>query len=286
MPDLPDDHYEIDTSIFENGGLMRGALDYFKTREGEDGLSHIERDEQRRQKLWDKMDRKTEAKLQRDIDSMEIPCSHYPECPGDLCKDTVESRRAAEEQYQKTIADIEAEYAPTKKKTVSARGPSTIKSKVAAASLSRPKPTVVTSKPAAKAGIASTQPRLNTSTVFRPKKASVPTNPSSMRHAAAVANSKSTIGYAKGRSASAILHKTESTKPASEVPNTSLSPAEYIQRYGVPRLGSEMWLTCKRAGCFDEDEEPSVEEMFGSDPHSLDKLLREEAEQDFQLTLE
>ena len=287
MPDLPDDHFEIDTSIFENGGMMTGAFSYFKTREGEDGLSHLERDEQRRQKLWDKMDRKMEAGLQRDFDGMNVPCYHDPECPGDLCKDTIEARKAAEEQYQKTIAEIEAEDAPKKKKTGPTVGPSTIKSKSAAATLSHPKPAAVKSKVAAKTVVPSTKPRPNTSIAFRTKKTPVPTNPSPMRHAAALANSKNTMGYAKGRSASAMLRKTEQSKTDPEVPDTSLAPAEYIQRYGVPRLGSEMWISCKRAGCFEEDEEPSLEEMFGGDgSHSLDKLLREEAEQDFQLTLE
>lgn len=98
------------------------------------------------------------------------------------------------------------------------------------------------------------------------------------------------MGYSKGRAASATLHKTglpkrEVKTSSNEIPDTSLAPVEYIQRYGVPRLGSEMWIRCKTAGCFDEDEGPSLEEIFAGDhPYGLDTLLREEAEQDFQLT--
>jgi len=285
MPDFPDDHFQIDTSLFENGGLMSGAFTYFQTREGEDGLSHVERDQQRRQKQWDIMDRKDEAKLQRDFDGMNIPCTHYPECPGDVCKDTVEARKAAEEQYQKTIAEIDAETAPKPKKPAPTTRPSTLKSRSAAAALSQSKTTNVAPKMADKGALQPIKSRVNPSLVSKSKKHPVPTNPSSMRHTAAVAASKTTMGYAKGRSTSATLRNTILPKKEPDVPDTSLAPAVYIERYGVPRLGSEMWFTCQMAGCFDEDEEPSLEDgMAGDHPHGLDKLIREEAEQDFQLT--
>ena len=285
MPDLPDDHCEIDLSIFENGGYMRGAFSYFQNRKGEDGLSHLERDQQQREKRWEILDRKREAQLQRNSDSMNIPCIHYPECPGEVCKDTVEARKVAEAQYQKTIAEIDAESAPKSKKPAPAQEPSTIKSRSAAAALSQPKANTTPHQQASKAGMPAAKPRLNTSLVSRPKKTAVPTNPSTMRHAAAVAASKTTIGYAKGRSTSATLHKAAPPEKDSDVPDTSLTCAEYIQRYGMPRVGGEMWLNCKRQGFFDEDEGPSLQETFAGDhPHSLDDLIREEAEQDFQLT--
>lgn len=264
---------------------MRGALSYFATRKGDDGLSHLEREEQRRQKIWDIYDRKVEAKLQRDIDSQNIPCTHYPECHGELCKDTIENRKTAEKQYLKTIAKIDAEIEPAAKKPALSNGPSTLRSKSAAAALSHPKASDPVSKGISKPVASSTKPRLHTSLVSHPKKTPAPTNPSLMRHAAAVATSKTTMGYAKGRSTSATLRNTILPKKDSDVPDTSLAPAQYIARYGTPRLGSEMWLTCKRAGCFDEDEGPSLEEIFAGDhPHGLDALIREEAEQDFQLT--
>lgn len=271
--------------MFENGGLNRGAIGHFMTREGPDGLSHLERDEQRRQKIWDRMDRMTEASLQRDFDSMPMPCIHYPECSSELCKDTIENRKAAEKQYQKTMAAIDAETAPTSKKPTLSTGPSELKSKSAAAALAHPKISAPMAKGASKPGPPSTKPRLTTSLVSRPKKIPAPTNPSNMRHTAAVAASKTTMGYAKGRSTSASLRKTVLPKEDAKMPDTSLPPAEYIQRYGVPPLGTEMWLRCKIAGCFDEDEGESLEEIFAGDhPHGLDTLLREEAEQEFQLT--
>ena len=260
------------------------------TREGPDGLSHVEREEQRLQRIYDIADRKMEALMQRDLDSTPVPCTHYPECRTEICKDTVEARKAAEEQYQKAIATIEAETAPATKKSLPSKGLSTLKSQVAAASLSLPKQSGPALKTASKSNVAPAKPRLTTSLVARPKKLPAPTNPSIMRHNAAVAASKTTIGYAKGRAASATLRKTVSPKKevntgTNEISNTSLAPADYIRQYGVPRVGSEMWIRCKAVGCFDEDDGPSLEDIFAGDrPHGLDTLLREEAEQDFQLT--
>ena len=270
---------------------MRGAWGYFATRKDDDGLSIMEREEQRQQLLWNISDRKMEAQMLRDIESHPIPCSHYPECPGELCTDTVEARKAADEQYQKTIAAIEAENTPAFKKPSPSQGPSTIKSKFAAAALSQPKQPITMPKPTLKPGAPSTKPRFHTSLASRPKKTPQPTNPSPMRHTAATAASKTTMGYAKGRATSATLRQTllprKDPRPAAnELPDTTLAPADYIQRYGVPRLGSDMWFRCKTAGCFDEDDAPSLEQIFaGDNPHGMDTLLREEAEQEFQMTL-
>ena len=258
------------------------------TREGPDGISRAEREQQQLQRTYDIADRKEEALMQRDTDSMPIPCTHYPECPTTLCKDTVEARQAAEEQYQKTIAAIDAETASATKKPSPPNGPSSIKSKVAAASLSLPKqsgPALKTPRPVN----APAKPHFTTCLVSRPRKTPASTNPSSMRHNAAVATSKTTMGYSRGRAASATLRKSvlpkeEGKKGSDKAYDTSLAPAEYIRRYGLPREGSEMWPHCRAAGYVDEDKGPSLEEIFAGDhPHGLDSLLREEAEQDFQL---
>lgn len=269
---------------------MRGALGYFYTRKGEDGLSHLEREDQRRQKIWAVQDRKVEAGLQRDIDSVPIPCTHHPDCHGDFCKDTIEARKAAEKQYQKTIAEIDSENAPAQKKTASSDGPSALKSKTAATVLSQPKTSTFVPKATSKPGVPAAKPRLNSTLISRQKKPPAPLNPSPMRHNAATAASKTTVGYAKGRATSAAfrkpgLPKMNSKAKENEIPDTSLCPEEYIQRYGEPKFGSDMWVRCKSAGCFDKYEGPSLEEIFaGGRPYGLDALLREDAEEDFQLT--
>ena len=59
--------------MFEGENLMRGAWSHFMTREGPDGLSRVEQEEQRLQRLYDIADRKTEALMQRDMYSIPIP---------------------------------------------------------------------------------------------------------------------------------------------------------------------------------------------------------------------
>ena len=96
------------------------------------------------------------------------------------------------------------------------------------------------------------------------------------------------MGYSKGRTASANLRKsilpTKDTKAGSttELPDYTLAPAVYIQRYGIPPVGTEMYLRCKSSGCFDEDDEDVLGDRFGRG--ASEDLFRQEAEQDFQLT--
>ena len=262
-------------------------MSYFATRKDEEGLSINDREQLRQKRLWEEMDKRNEAQLQRDMDCIGLECFHYPECPAEQCRDVIEAKTRAEDQYQKTIAKIDAEYAAPSIKPKPPCGPTSLKSKAAATVLSQPKNSLTSSKTTSKQNPPSTKARLNTSLASHPKKAPMPSNPSSMRHAAAVANSRTTVGYAKGRSTSATLRKTVLPKKDSRTPDTSLAPTEYIQRYGTPAEGSEMWFECKRAGCFDKDKGPNLEEMFAGDgTGAFDTLLREEAEEDFQLILE
>lgn len=271
---------------------MRGAWGYFMTKIDDDGLNHIQREERDNQAAWDRADRKEEARMQRDMDSYPTPCTHDPECPGEECKNATGARRAAEEQYKKAIASIEAEAIPLWKrlqKLDTTQRPSARIEKAAAATLSHPKQSAPASKPTTKPSVLSSKTRLNTSILSRPKKAPMPSNPSPMRHTAATATSRTTMGYSKGRAASATLRQTvlpkkDTKQTTKEVPDTSLPPADYISRYGIPRLGSEMWIRCKRAGCFNEDKGRDLEETFGGEnSDALDKMIREEAMQDFQL---
>ena len=44
--------------MFEGENMMRGAWSHFMTREGPDGVSHAEREEQRRQRIYEIADRR------------------------------------------------------------------------------------------------------------------------------------------------------------------------------------------------------------------------------------
>lgn len=124
---------------------------------------------------------------------------------------------------------------------------------------------------------AASRPRVSSST-FSTRKPKAPTSSNSMRHNAAVANSKTTVGYSKGREVSSKLHGRPATSKQS-APKTILSPDNYLQLYGPPPLGSEMWLRCKAAGCFDEEKtEPEVTEPIPT-------LDEDEEAEDFQLVL-
>lgn len=74
------------------------------------------------------------------------------------------------------------------------------------------------------------------------------------------------------------------TKQRAEIQDRALlPPAIYIERYGVPSVGSDMWIRCKDAGCFDHHEHE--EEGLGGAGGALEDYFREEAERDFFLVL-
>lgn len=298
MPDYPDDMpHDLDFSKFQNGGLTRGYMHHFATMVGDDGLNFYERKEQQRRKEQETADKIADAMLLRDFESTNIPCIHDPECIEIECTVNIENRRAAEEKYEKTMAELSTgakPMSPAAKKPVPSKGPSTINSKSAAAALSQLKPTaaVPAQKPSSKKPPPFSKPSL---VLSRPKRTPPPTNPSPMRHSAASAASKTTIGHSRGRIASAALKKNSILPPPSKdlapahpqseaQQRALLPPAVYIERYGVPRVGSEMWIRCKDAGCFDPAEQHDEADGRGAGS-ALEDLWREEAERDFLLVL-
>ncbi|MCJ1251065.1 hypothetical protein MMC30_008296 [Trapelia coarctata] len=316
LPDIPDDFSQsLDLSMFENGGLTRGYMQHFLNKPDAEGLSYYDRKDQEEQKRSEQLDKMYEAMSTRAFESADIPCLHYPECASEECKDIPEIRRKAEEKFQRAMAEIEGKplapkpdlKAKAPRTTVAARAPSSSLSRHAASALSQGNPS--TTKPTTKIA-AAPKSRLHSSLLpSSRKKTPPPTNPSPMRHTAAAAASKQTMGYSKGRATSATLRKTvlpatastkapvykdshtklaptepASTNPApatqNEEPDTSLSPGLYIQRYGVPRMGSEMWHHCQRSGCFDEDDKE--EEREREDGRlKLERMWMEEAEEEF-----
>lgn len=290
------------------------------TRVGPDGLTFYERKEKEQQRVNEIADKISEATFTRDFESLPFSCVHRQECPGEECSASIANRKAAELKYQKTIAALSEHSKNPKlvtKKVNRPDGPSTLTSKTAATALSQPReaPSPLKAKPTTKLSPHSSK---TTSVFSRPKKQPPqPTNPSSMRHTAASALSKTTIGHSKGRATSAAMRTSSVLRPAKDVQDikniedikiakgttakravaatasktpdpTLLAPAVYIERYGIPRIGSEMWIRCERVGCFDTNAkneellEREAEEAAGS-IQALDHMLREEAEKEFQL---
>lgn len=157
-----------------------------------------------------------------------------------------------------------------------ARNVPTIRCREAATALSGSKPAFSTTRtaPAPKSRAAS-------SLLMPRKKTRMPTNSSSMRHTAAAATSKTTISYSKGRGISSTLQEKTTEAPRPPSSQTIMSPETYMQLYGPPPLGSDMWIRCKAAGCFDEQDSaiaPESEEL-------LQTFGEDEEAQSFQLTL-
>jgi hypothetical protein len=160
--------------------------------------------------------------------------------------------------------------------TRATRSISTLRSREAAAALAAPRPSSAANRPApvAKSRIASA------SSILLPKKTRVPSNPSSMRTTAAAATSNTTVGYSKGRSVSSTLREKSAEQPSSI--SATLSPETYLQLYGPPPLGSNMWSRCKAAGCFDTPDENATSQEL---EEPLPTFEEDEEAESFQLTL-
>lgn len=259
------------------------------------GLSYVQRREMEHKKELDLVMKEQNALAQLDCETAFLPCVCEIECVGETCKQKLATKKAAEEKYEKAIAEINAERYPaaahtttTKpaagkavpKKPINTKVPSTLSSKSAASLLSQPKPSTLISKP--KVQPIDTKPRIPFSNISSRKQTPSPTNPSSMRHTAATLASKTTIGRSAGRATSAAYRKNAApTKPAAEVPDMSLPPVAFMARYGEPKEGTRMWDRCLEAGLlFKEGQEEEVDLA-----PSLEEILMEGAEEEFVLEL-
>ena len=98
-----------------------------------------------------------------------------------------------------------------------------------------------------------------------------PTNPSHMRHNAAVAASKTTMGYSKGRHVSSILPAkiVQASRVESErIDQSKIHPLEFREIYGEPPVGSKMWDRFREEGLFDkesDDDEDLAGRSWGAD---------------------
>lgn len=233
---------------------------------GEDGLTKKERQFKEDSIAYDKM---VDEMIQKQVDNMELLGINVREYPDEPCLEEIQKER--EENRAKEASKAKQEATTTRR----TRSVSTVRARAAAAALNRSaSPSLDQEKPAA-------GPKTRKASSTTKKKTPAPTNPSSMRAAAAAANSKTTVGYSKGRSVSSALQgkttKTESEKPAS---NSFLSPEKYMELYGPPPFGSDMWIRCKMAGYLKDDKsaDDEVEEV-------LPIYEEDEEELNFQLTL-
>ncbi|MCJ1366654.1 hypothetical protein MMC16_005784 [Acarospora aff. strigata] len=282
LPDYPEDWpHDVDYSRFEGRGLTRGWYQHYCNPVGEDGLTL----EARRWKQHEeKVDKYCDELIQKEIDEMPLLGINVPEFSGE---DSIEEeiRKEKTERARKAKAAKESsELRKGPQKPLSTKAPAPLTSKNAAAALSQPEHASVA--PRQPGSSTTTKSRMPTSIVNSKKKTPLPTNPSTMRHSAAVTASKTTLGYSKGRATSStlkksILPKTTATGAAAEIPDTTLAPAVYIRKYGIPPAGSQMWVRCMRSGCFDDDDDDLEDILRGTASASL--FDEDDAEEDFHL---
>jgi hypothetical protein len=211
LPDTHDDMPELDFSMFQGKFSMASIYDYHMNKPDADGLSHLERDRLKDQEEFRTARLKEEAALMRQVDCLPVVCFHEPECE-DECTDMAEVRRKAQAKYEKTIADLCKPTLPAQptlksKPTTSFTKtlPTRPKSGLATKGVSIPplkSKAIPPARPVSRAPLASKPP----STSISSRKATPLATNNTARHNAAVAASKTTLGYSKGRRVSEKLH--------------------------------------------------------------------------------
>ncbi|KAI9833450.1 MAG: hypothetical protein M1819_003608 [Sarea resinae] len=270
-----------DRREFKGANMTRGWFETYCNPVGDDGLTLFEREEQERQAKHEKA---MDEMIQKAVDEMPLLGINIPEYPGEETAEEAARKAEVERQRKKPPTDVPTQKRSTTstRKPLTSKGPSMNTSRNAAAALSQGASAVPKARPA----MTSAKSKLPSSLIGRGKRTPPPTNPSSMRHSAATAASKTTLGYSHGRSASASLKKAtsqHSRTPSSHSSEATLSPAMYSQERNTPEIGSERWKLLREAGAFDDDDCEDLEPALRGIPPT--DLFRAEAEQEFVLTL-
>ncbi|KAF9886030.1 hypothetical protein FE257_012086 [Aspergillus nanangensis] len=230
LPDFPDDiTYDTTFPQFQPKNLALGLESVYGNNEvGRDGLTKRERKLQEDSIAYDKM---MDEMILKQIESIGFEDRSDIDSSSDTPVEDTPRHRMTTRQTRVT---------PNTKYTSNI---STIRARDAATALSgaRTRSTAVPNP----------KPRF-ASSMFQPKKPRAPTNPSPMRTTAAAVNSKTTLGYTKGRDMSSKLHGPSPTSPS----KSPLSPETYLRPSGIPPLdiGSEP-LHEESPPTFEEDEE-------------------------------
>lgn len=261
LPDLPDDLPELNLDMFKGENLTRGMWRLHHNPMGDDSITQRERE---RLKEDEMLEREADEMIQRAIDDMTFDIS------SDSGEEMIPLRQRAGSGEVRPGGNRKPNGqsgARAKKTPVFTSGPSTVNARKASALLSIQPPSVTTKKIA--------PPASNTrlpSLLLRGKKAPAPepTNPSPMRHTAAVAASRTTLGYSKGRLASSALSKKSIAPRKTSILSSSrtnssatLCTSDDSQRNQTPAIGSREWMYMKQAGNFDDDLDDLPDELKG-----------------------
>jgi hypothetical protein len=163
----------------------------------------------------------------------------------------------------------------------------TMRARGAADALSHSKVPLVATKPTASSLQKSRKPAFS---VLSSRDPPIASNPSSMRHTAAAAVSKTTIGFPRARPAPSIIpqkskqaRKDTNPTPKHSINQQDIHPARFRELYGDPPEGSDMWVRLRQHELLTEEvgEFNIADELFDTNSFPPE----EEDEEVFQLSL-
>ncbi|KAJ9663429.1 hypothetical protein H2201_005637 [Coniosporium apollinis] len=210
LPDLPDDYWGPEKAfpMFEGKNYTRGMWSTYFNHVDDDGVSRLEREDAVRE---ERIRKETDETLQKACDDM------FAEAVANITGTAPAPAPATALSRPTTASSNASTGAPAARKPTApkaTREPTTLASRTAASALRQPS-NPSSSRAHFSAPTAAAKARLPTSFPLSRKKQTTtstastpaPTNPSSMRHTAAAAASRTTLGYANGRAASSSLRK-------------------------------------------------------------------------------
>ena len=243
LPDPPMEFgYDQTFPQFEGMNMMRGYGEVYGSPKDEHGKSIRVKEEEER---WASFEREVNQKILKSV------------------ADTMDSRKQDEELERQVDAMIAA---GPKKKSIQGSKVDTLKARSAVAALSRPQLPAAATKQTASS---MQKKRKTTFVVLGSKSAPKPTDPPLMRHTAAVALSRNTIGRPKAKKAPSIIPKNEqrstvSSKPKlpTKIDQSQIHPETFVELYGQPPVESDMWFRLR-------EHQLLADRLEGDEQHDL-----------------
>ena len=241
LPDLPEDvPYDSTFPQLQGANLCRGWQDYFTSPKDESGMSLRLKKYEEQCRLHD------EEASRKMLASLEEPL---------ILNNELEDQVAA-----MIAAGPKKDNVPPESKVDAVRARS------AAKALSQIRVPNAAPRPTTKSRQTSKKPAFSVHSAI---KTPLPTNPSSMRHTAAKAVSNNTIGFPKARAPPSILPPKPRSgptvpKPTNRVPvdQSEIRPRDFLDLYGEPPVGSEMWYRIHASDIFDKEAEEETDQTL------------------------
>jgi hypothetical protein len=263
----------INLDCLKSPNFMRNWHSYYMNPVDEEGVSLKERDFEAKREQAGK---ETDEMILRALEEEEWTIGDVPGVSANFGKD-----RSKVQPKDKSNETSRARL-PT-----STKGPGTIASRSAASMLSIP-PKGQAATPAIASAAAKSKPTSFLARGRAGNKVTGATTASATRYTPAVAASKSTIGYSKGRNASNVLHMRDAKGPAratstlSSRSSSTITPAVFAQRQNAGTVLDDL-SRLHLADAFNSDEEELEPCMRGEVPDFVRQV--DEDVEEFVFTL-